>query len=87
MKMVRKVRRMRDHPTPEGPGRTLCFMTPNGCKRSPTRFFEVDQVPDFEGEEAWFEVEPCRGLVWMTWKFIRQVDEAGRPLPVPGSRR
>lgn len=69
--MIRKIRRVRTH-AHEG-GRTLHFMTLNGSKRNPTRFFDPDQVPEFEGEEAWFEVESVRGSVWMTWRFLRQV--------------
>lgn len=38
-------------------------------------FLDKEQVPDFPGEEAWFELERVRGPVWMTWKVLRQVDE------------
>jgi hypothetical protein len=34
------------------------------------KFFSPDQVPDFEGEEAWFEIEKDRGR----YRFIRQVE-------------
>lgn len=38
-------------------------------------FLDLEAVPDFEGEEAWFELERVRGRVWMTWKVLRQVQE------------
>lgn len=75
--MIRKIRRVRTH-AHEGGG-TLYFKTIGGSRQNPTRFFDPDEVPEFEGEEAWFEVEPLRGPVWMTWRFLRQVDEAGKP--------
>lgn len=36
-------------------------------------FLSKAEVPDFEGEEAWFVLERIRGQVWMTWKVLRQV--------------
>jgi hypothetical protein len=61
--------------------RTLHYRTDVGSKRSPTKFFDLDQVPDFPGEAAWFEVEPVRKGPWMSVRFLRQVDVLGLPLP------
>lgn len=48
---------------------------------SRAEFLEPENVPPFEGEEAWFELERVRGRVWMTWKVLRQVEEPRRGLP------
>lgn len=53
-------------------GATLHFVI---LGRARVEFLEVQDVPDFEGEEAWFELERVRGKVWMTWKVVRQVEE------------
>lgn len=39
-------------------------------------FFSPEQVPEFEGDTAWFEAErvPKKG-----WRIVRRVDELGRP--------
>lgn len=46
-------------------------------------FLPRAEVPEFEGEEAWFELERIRGPVWMTWKVLRRVENPeashGRP--------
>lgn len=54
-------------------GGTLFFVIHSG--RRPD-FLDPDQVPEFEGEEAWFEVERARisGRIWPTWKVLRQVE-------------
>jgi hypothetical protein len=36
-------------------------------------YLRPGEVPAFEGDEAWFELERVRGQVWMTWKVLRQV--------------
>lgn len=53
-------------------GGTLFFVIHSGRRPG---FLDADQVPEFEGKEAWFEVERVRigGRIWPTWKVLRQV--------------
>lgn len=53
-------------------GGTLFFVIHSGRRPG---FLDPDQVPEFEGDEAWFEVEHARisGRIWPTWKVLRQV--------------
>jgi len=55
---------------PDQGGGTLHFMV-MGLSRP--EFLAKDDVPEFEGDEAWFVLERVRGQVWMTWKVLRQV--------------
>jgi hypothetical protein len=55
---------------PEQGGGTLHFQIMDHGR---PEFLSVDEVPEFEGEEAWFLLERVRGQVWMTWKVLRQV--------------
>ena len=54
-------------------GGTLFFVVYAG--RRP-EYLEPHQVPHFEGDEAWFELERVRhsGRAWPTWKVLRQVE-------------
>lgn len=56
----------------EDGGGTLFFVVHAG--RRPD-YLQPDQVPEFEGDEAWFELERARvpGRIWPTWKVLRQV--------------
>ena len=51
-------------------GRTLCFMVYLGSRSRGWRTFEPQEVPDFEGKEATFEVEVKRGK----WTFLGKVE-------------
>jgi len=47
-----------------------------GGSRHPTKFWRPEEVPEFEGDRAWFEAQ------WVTgcgWRIQRRVDENGRP--------
>lgn len=57
---------------PEAGGGALYFIVHAG--RRPA-FLQPSEVPDFDGPEAWFEVERARGPVWKTWKVLRQVEK------------
>ena len=58
-------------------GKTLYFMIKSGSRSRQHKFFEPDEVPAFEGDSAWFEIEPRGGRAH--WKVVRQVDPpAGR---------
>jgi hypothetical protein len=56
--------------------RTLHFLHPDGTGRGNCRvgFVSPEHVPEFEGEEAWFEMERIRAKPWSYWRAIRQVD-------------
>jgi hypothetical protein len=49
---------------------TLYFVVHAGRRNE---YLAPGEVPAFEGEEAWFELERVRGQVWTTWKVLRQV--------------
>lgn len=76
---VVKLRRVRqfgggDH------GRTLMFTFEGGTRRaqrSRNSFIDKARVPDFEGEEAWFEVEEVSAKLWAFWRAVRQVAGPG----------
>ncbi len=59
-------------------GSTVMFTTKHGGKtgRSPLQFFDVAQVPAFEGGEAWFEVERVKGGSRII-RVVRQVEGPG----------
>jgi len=69
-RMPLPVKLLRRRTLPEAGGQTLFFVTEGGDRRHPDRFFSPDQVPEFEGESAWFEVDKHRGR----WTFLRQID-------------
>jgi hypothetical protein len=71
--LVVKIERLRSHA--DDGLRTLSYFIRPGSRRRPWKFFDPDQVPDFEGESAWFEVDRTRGA----WTILRQV-------PPPGGR-
>jgi hypothetical protein len=62
-----------------GPGeRTLFFATVGGSKRSRTKFFSADQLPQFVGDEARFEAERIKGgRGRAAWRFVRWLDTPG----------
>lgn len=72
---IAKLERRALPPNIEG-GRTLFFLV-HGIGRPD--FLDPEQVPDFEGDVAWFELERVRGKVWRTWKVLRQVKEPEKP--------
>jgi hypothetical protein len=71
---IAKLERRALPPNVEG-GRTLYFLI-HGASRP--EFLDTEEVPEFEGDVGWFELERVRGKVWMTWKVIRQVEEPKR---------
>ena len=65
-------------------GHTLSFTTPAFRRqRCPLEFLDKENVPEFEGKEAWFELERVTAKPWSYWRAIRQVepppDPQGRP--------
>lgn len=74
-KMTVKLRRIRQFGGAE-PGRTLMFAFEGGTRRaerSRDSFINRERVPEFEGEEAWFEVEQVSTASWPYWRAVRQV--------------
>ena len=56
----------------EAGGRTIFF----SFMRRSLQFLRPDQVPDFEGDQAWFEIK----RVGTGWSVRHRTDEHGRPL-------
>ncbi|ATC24320.1 MULTISPECIES: hypothetical protein [Caulobacter] len=56
--------------------RTLHFTFPGGRKnrRSSVSFIDPEQVPPFEGDEAWFLIELVIAKPWSYWRAVRQVE-------------
>lgn len=71
LKMLIERRRL----LPKDGGGTLYFMCRSGRRRTQHRFFKPDEVPEFDGEEAVFEV------AWKSWqgpwRFIRLISVDG----------
>jgi hypothetical protein len=55
--------------------RTLFFTTAHIGRRRHSDFFSPSQVPEFEGESAWFEAEQ---VPKMGWRILRRVTEHGQ---------
>ena len=61
--------------------KTLFFTTDGGSRKHPAKIFHPNEVPDFEGETAWFEAE---WVLKRGWRLVRRVNEHGQPLDVQG---
>jgi hypothetical protein len=58
-------------------GKTLLFSFEGGTRRaqrSLSTFIDRERVPEFEGEEAWFDVEEVSAKPWPFWRAVRQVE-------------
>ena len=62
---------------PQDGGCTLFFVIHGLARRA--RFADIGQVPEFDGEKAFFEVESKRGTK-LGYVFLRQVERPGRSL-------
>lgn len=49
--------------------RTLRYFIRPGSRSRPYHWFDPEQVPPFDGDVAWFEMERIKG----GWRFLRQV--------------
>jgi hypothetical protein len=59
------------------PGATVMFTFEGGTRRAQRArcsFINKDRVPEFEGEEAWFDVEEVSAKPWPYWRAVRQVE-------------
>ncbi|WP_269715692.1 hypothetical protein [Caulobacter sp. NIBR2454] len=45
-----------------------------GPGNASTDIIDAEDVPDFEGDEAWFEVQQVSAKPWPFWRALRQVD-------------
>lgn len=56
--------------------RTLHFTFPGGrrARRSRVAFVDPQNVPPFEGQEAWFLMELVIAKPWSYWRAVRQVE-------------
>lgn len=72
---VMKLTRVRVDTT-DKTSRTLHFLHPDGTGRGNSRvgFVSPEHVPEFEGEEGWFEMERVRAEPWSYWRAIRRLD-------------
>ena len=68
----RIVKLTRARALPNAGGHTLYFHYQQGKSG---RFLRPPQVPEFDGDVAWFEIEIVRGKV----RIVRQVTETGEP--------
>lgn len=75
-RMTVKLNRVRQYGGAEH-GQTLMFTFEGGTRRaqrSRNSFINRDRVPEFEGDEAWFEVEEVSSTPWPYWRAVRQVE-------------
>jgi hypothetical protein len=75
-RMTVKLRRVRQYGGGEH-GRTLMFSFPGGTRRAARSlhsFIDRERVPEFDGEEAWFEVEEVSATPWSFWRAVRQAE-------------
>ncbi|HLK24357.1 MAG TPA: hypothetical protein VKT30_06855 [Caulobacteraceae bacterium] len=63
---------------PQDGSKTLFFKTAGGDRRRLPKFFAPENVPDFEGEEAWFECERPAGGRWRAIRRICEQERHGR---------
>ena len=75
MQQARRIAKLvRFRVSSEDGGNTLYFKMQVGRLGA---FLDPEDVPEFEGEEAWFELErvpKSLGRPWSTWRVIRPVD-------------
>lgn len=76
VELLTRIRANHSDPT----SRTLHFTfacRTGGSRRSATEFVNVEDVPAFEGESAWFEMEKVQrgnGRRWPWWRAVRQIE-------------
>ena len=73
MTVVRRFKVQRCRTLPEHGGRTLFLSVFLGSRSRGWLHFRPNELPDFEGEEAWFEMERVKGR----WRIVRQVEPPG----------
>ncbi len=66
-KRIAKLERLKSRP--EDGGQTLSLFIRPGSRSRPYTWFEPQQVPAFDGDFAYFEMERIKG----GWKVLREV--------------
>jgi hypothetical protein len=82
--ITRRVKLIRHRTLPSAGSRTLFFTTDFIGRKGHPDVFRPHQVPEFEGDSAWFEAvrRPKLG-----WQIIRRVTEHGQPWLGPETPR
>lgn len=75
--LIRRFQLIRHRSLPQAGGRTLFFSTAGASRKNRAKFLRPENVPEFEGESAFFVCERGRDGVW---RAVRRVDWLGRPL-------
>jgi hypothetical protein len=73
---IEKLTRVRKH-TGDLSSPTLMFTCPGGSERGNSRsdFIAIENVPEFEGETAWFELETVRATPWSYLRAVRRLPD------------
>jgi hypothetical protein len=73
----RRFKLIRYRNLPEWGAQTLFFRADGGDRRRPAPFFQPNEVPEFDGESAWFEAErvPKGG----GWRIVRRLPDDAIP--------
>lgn len=73
---IEKLTRVRKYTgAPDSP--TLMFTCPGGSGRGNCRsdFINKENVPDFDGETAWFELETVKATPWPYLRAVRRLPD------------
>jgi hypothetical protein len=71
---------IRQRSQPNDGCRTLFFTTAGGCRKHPAKFLRPENVPDFEGDRAFFFCERGKDGVW---RAVERTDQLRRPYTGP----
>jgi hypothetical protein len=69
MPILKRMELHRSRLLPQDGGRTIFFHTQSSSRSRPQTFFGPQDVPEFEGDSAWFECERKGGR----WHILRRV--------------
>lgn len=73
---IEKLTRVRQY-AGNSSGPTVMFTCPGGSGRGNSRsdFINKENVPEFEGETAWFELETVKARPWPYLRAVRQLPD------------
>lgn len=72
---IRRFKLTRERSLPSAGGHTLFFSVDGGSRRHQAPIFRPHEVPEFEGDTAWFEAE---GTKARGYRITRRVHENGQ---------
>ncbi len=72
----RRFELIRHRSPPTAGGRTLFFSTGGASRKRRAKFLRPENVPEFDGDSAFFVCERGKDGVW---RAVRRVDRLGRP--------